>query len=237
MISRIDFALNYYIRSNPLKTVEEKKKLVQEFIPILARLTSQLELDSYLRKLQKITEFEADSIRNLVSQYRLNENNPQVIRKQLSDFHPERKALQKLATAERELLYQMMGNVAAIAFYEKNVGAFYDDIYREIANYIIEYNEKYQNIDINGVMLLIESNDSESKEAVLKDLTEILEEDFHPTECTEDLLDNLLDTINSEKLRISEEDALEESLKGKTELEQARIIAEFNRRKALKNKK
>lgn len=232
LISRIDFALNYYLRSNPLKTVEEKKKLIQEFIPILAKLNSQLELDSYLIKLSKITGFETDSIRRLVMNYRMNENNAEYIKQQLHDYHPERKALQKLATAERELLYQMIGNVSAIAFYEKNVGAFYDDIYREIANYVIQYNEQYQNIDANGVMLMIESDESENKEAVLDDFTKIVDEDFHPKDCTEDLLNNLLETIDGEKHRISEEDALKDSLNGKDELEQARIIAEFNRRKA-----
>ena len=234
LVSRVDFALNYYMRSNPLKTTDEKKQLIKEFVPILAKLNSQLELDSYLRKLHKITEFEIDSIRSLVKAYRLNENSEDIIKKTMKDFHPERKALQKLATAERELLYQMMGNVSAIAFYEKNVGAFYDDIYREIANYVIEYNETYQNIDPNGVMLLIESQDGENKEAILDDYMDLMEEDFHPAECTDDLLNNLLDTINGEKNRINEEDALKESLKGKDELEQARIIADFNRRKALK---
>lgn len=236
LISRIDFALNYYMRSNPLKTVEEKKTLIREFIPILAKLNSQLELDSYLRKLEKITEFEADSIRKLVSQYRMNESDVTFVKKQMKDFHPERKALERLANAERELLFQMMGNPSAIAFYEDNVGTFYDDIYRQIANYVIEYNEKYQSVDPNGVMVLIESQSDENKDEVLDDMTKILDEDFHPKECTEDLLASLLETINDEKERINEEDALRDSLKDKDELEQARIIADYNRRKAIKDK-
>ncbi len=234
LISRIDFALNYYMRSNPLTTVEEKKKLVREFIPILAKINSQLELDSYLRKLGKITEFEIESIRSLVNTYRRNENHEEALKVSMKDFHPERKVLQRLFTAERELLYQMMGNSAAVAFYEKNIGGFYDDVYREIANYIIAYNEKYQEVDPNGVMLLIENDNQSNKDELIEDFTNILDEDFHPKTCDADLLVNLLDTINSEKERINEEDALNDSLKGKDELEQARIIAEYNRRKALK---
>ena len=237
LVSRIDFALNYYLRSNPLKTMEDKTKLVKEFIPILARIDNQLELDSYLRKLEKITGFEADSIRKLVFKYQKGGDDADTSRKVIRDFHPERKALQKLETAEREFLFQMMGNELAVAFYEEKIGTFYDDIYRAIANYILAYLERCGEIDINGVMSDIESGDDEQKEDLLKDITDMLDEDFHPTECTEELLNNLVETIEDEKARINEEDSLKQSLEGKDELEQARIIANYNRRKALRESK
>ena len=43
--------------------MEQKKALVKQFIPILLGITSQLELDSYLRKLSNVTGFEMESIR------------------------------------------------------------------------------------------------------------------------------------------------------------------------------
>lgn len=235
LISRIDFALNYYTRSNPLKTIEEKKLLIKEFIPILARINSQLELDSYLIKLQKVTDFEAESIRKIVQNYRSRDNQPGTISTVMKDFHPERKALQKLITAERELLYQMTQNVEAVDFYEQNVSGFYDDVYRKIASYIIGYKEENEKISIQGIISMIESEDEPNNEEVLGDLVNLVDEDYHPKECTNDLLNNLLETINMEKSRITEEDALNDSLKGKDELEQARIIAEYNRRKAMQS--
>ena len=236
LVNRLDFALNYYLRSNPLKTVDEKKKLIKEFVPILARINNQLELDSYLRKLERITGFDIDSIRKLVYTFRTNINEEDVFQKSMKDFHPERKALQRLVTAERELLFQMMGNDEAVAFYEDKVGTFYDDVYRVIANYIIAYKEMHGNVDITGIMQSIENSDEEKKDEIMNDVLDIMEEDFHPKECNQELLDNLLDTIEGEKDRISEEDTLNDSLEGKNELEQARIIAEYNRRKANKNK-
>ena len=236
LTSRIDFALNYYMRTNPLKTIDEKKKLIKEFIPILARINSQLELDSYLRKLEKVTGFEIESIRRLVSSYRQSEEEETTLRTVMKNFHPERKALQRLVTAERELLYQMMENQEAIAFYEEKVGTFYDDVYRLIANYLIAYNEQYGGVDITGVLQNIENSDEEKKEEMMEDMIDLSSEDFHPQVCDEVLLQNLLDTINDEKERINDEDTLQDSLKGKDELEQARIIADYNRRKSLKDK-
>ena len=97
LTSQTEFALNYYLRSNPLKTNEEKKTLIKEFLPILLRLTSQIELDSYLRKLSKITGFDVESIRDLVKRARMNaftgtaQENARTI---MQNFHPEREALQ-----------------------------------------------------------------------------------------------------------------------------------------------
>ena len=238
LISSNDFILNYYLRSNPLKTVDEKKGLIRQFLPTLTSLTSQLELDTYLRKLSQITGFNVESIRSLVKQAKtqamMNDNMVNE-KKFIQNFHPEREALQKLVTAERELLYQMSRNKAAVNYYERNVGGFYDDVYRQLANFMVEYAMTHDDMEIDGVMVLVENSDLENKEEILNDLSSLVIE-THPDKCDEQLLDNLLSTINSEKNRITTEDMLNDSLKGKSELEKARIIAEFRRREMNKKK-
>ena len=235
LISQVDFALNYYLRTNPLKTNEEKKTLIKEFLPILVRVNSQIELDTYLRKLEKITGFDIESIRTLVRKARQSDGNNEVSvnREMLENFHPERKALQKLITAERELLYQMSQNKSAVAFYEQKVPGFYDDIYRALAIYIVDYASSHDQMSEAGLMSLLEESEIDNKQQLINDLTAIYME-THPSECTEELLNNLLDTINSERNRISDEDVLNQSLEGKSELEKARIISDYNRRKNAK---
>ena len=234
LVEQNDFALNYYLRSNPLRTNEEKKALIKEYLPILLRINTQLELDNYLRKLEKVTGFDAESIRDLLRRTRINVNTGAGINNELfQNFHPEREALQKLVTAERELLFQMSQNKAAVSFYEQKIGGFYDDIYRQLANFMVEYADSHEQMDFNGVMLLVENSEVDNRDELVNDLTSLLVE-THPDKCSDDLLDNLYDTINSEKNRITDEDILEDSLKGKSELEQARIIAEFRKRKMLK---
>ena len=231
LTSQVEFALNYYLRSNPLKTIEEKKTLIKEFLPILSKINSQIELDTYLRKLEKITGFDVESIRALVRKARLStaDDSSQAAAQMMEDYHPEKKALQKLLTAERELLYQMTQNKAAVAFYEEKSPGFYDDLYRTIANFVIEYAADHEEMSESGLMSLLEASDLENKDRVIRDLTTLFTE-THPHVCSEELLNNLLETIESERKRISEEDVLLQSLEGKSELEKARIISEFNRR-------
>lgn len=231
LVSNVDFALNYYLRTNPLKTVEEKKTLIKEFLPILSKINSQIELDTYLRKLEKITGFDVDSIRSVVKKARLSaaDDSTRVTEQVMEDYHPEKKALQKLLTAERELLYQMTQNKAAVDFYEQKAPGFYDDLYRTIANFVVEYAATHEMMEDAGLLSLLEMSDLENKEKIIRDLVAIYSE-THPQECSEELLNNLLETIMSERKRISEEDVLSQSLEGKSELEKARIINEFNRR-------
>ena len=235
LLSRVDFVLNYYRNSNPLQTSEQKKRLIAEFIPILIKINSQLDFDNYIHKLADITGYDYNSIRDLVIKAR-QKNNEEEARKVVYEFHPERKVLKRLQMAERELLYQMLYNPEAVIFYEHNVEGFYDQIYRTIANYIIEYVLNHPNFNPNDIIALVEQSDSENKEELIEEITALVFENTHPKHCTVELLNDLLASINSEKERIFESDTLEESLKDKSDLEKARIIAEYNRRK-MKNKK
>lgn len=231
LISQVDFALNYYSRSNPLKTMDEKKALIKEFLPILSKINSQIELDTYIRKLARITGFDVESIRGVVKRTRLSTADDNVVAttKIMEEYRPENKELQKLLIAERELLYQMTQNKSAVNFYEAKTPGFYDDIYRTIANFVIEYAANHEMMDDAGLLALLESSDLENKKRIIRDLVNIYSE-THPKICTDELLNNLLETIEDERKRISDEDVLSQSLEGKSELEKARIINEFNRR-------
>lgn len=223
-----EFALNYYQNSNPLNTSEQKRALVGEFIPILLSLNSQLELNTYLRKLSSITGYDVESIKEVLKKAKNKTDN---VTNVIASFHPERKVLAKLALAEREMLFQMLNHKTAVDFYENKLGGFYDEVYRNIANYIVEYTKTHDDIDVSQIISEIEAADLENKDELIKELTDLLyERRNHPT-CDDNLLSDLFDSINKEKERIFENDILEHSLEGKSDLEKARLIKEYNDRK------
>lgn len=233
LISRVDFVLNYYKNTNPLKTVDQKTQLIQEFIPVLLGIRSQLELDKYLMKLSSITGYEPDSIKTILKSAR---NKPEQtnFKDAILKMHPERKVLRKLGSAERELLYQMLQNSSAVAFYEAKIGGFYDETYRLIANYLIEYAKTHEDYVPRDLMASLQNSDIEDKEELINTIGELYYERNHPDVCDQSLLDNLYTVIQQEKENIFEKDTLTQSLEGKDPLEKARIIAEHNRRKMKK---
>jgi len=231
-LSRVDFALNYFKNSNPLKSMDQKKKLVSEFIPILLNINSQLELDNYLRKLSAVTGFEVESLRQLLNRAREQAKVGVVDEaKIIRGFSPERTTLRKLFFAERELLYQMVNNPEAMRFYEdKNLG-FVDEIYRAIANFVEEFASTHPSYSPDDLIICLQQSDVSNKDELINELTALCFEKNHPTVCDRQLLDSLMASINSEKDRIFEQDSLAQSLEGKDPLEQARILAEHNRKK------
>ncbi len=233
LVTRIDFALNYYKNSNPLTTMEQKKALVKQFIPILLGIKSQLELDSYLRKLSNVTGFEAESIRELLKNAKNTEQYDEPS-KAIMSFHPERKVLRRLETAEREFLFQMLNHPEAVAFYEENIGGFYDENYRQVANYLVDYYKIYDEYNPLSVISSLEMSEIENKDQLVNEIVELAYDDSLNANCSKELLDNLFSSIEEEKERIFEKDTLEQSLKGKDPLEKARIMAEYNRHKMKK---
>ena len=233
LVSRNEFALNYFQNTNPLKNNEQKQQLVKQFIPILARMNNVLEYDTYCRKLSSITGYDIDSIKKLVREYRAG---GEVSSRKVASYSPQVKVMKKLQLAEKELLYQMTNNKNAIIFYEEQLGGFYDDTYRQIANYIVEYARNHEDISLSDIVLEIELNGGENKDTLVNELTSISMETLHPDKCDEKLLNSILASINAEKEKINEENMIKQMLEGKSPKEQARILADYLARKAKLNK-
>ena len=235
LISHMDFVLNFYKNTNPLQTVEQKTKVVEWFVPILSKMRNPLELDSYLNKLSAITGYDAESIRKML-RTSPEEQKSKKFGEKIMEYHPEKKALRKLGIAERELLYQMLQNPSAVAYYEAKVGGFYDETYRMIANFLIEYAKEHEEFVPRDLIGTLESSDIPEHGELANKITELYMERNHPNVCNEDLLDSINQVIMDEKEAIFEKDTLTQSLEGKDPLVKARIIAEANRRKVKKQK-
>ena len=234
LVSRVDFILNYYKNTNPLQTTEQKIKLIEEFIPVLLTIRKELELDKYINKLTAITGYDYQSIRKLLKVAENKPNNSS-FKETISKLHPERKALRKLGFAERELLYQMLQNPVAVAYYEQKVDGFYDETYRLIANYLIEYAKEHEDFVPRDLLSSLENSEIPDKERMINEVSTLYMERNHPNVCDEALLESINDVIKQEKETIFEKDTLSQSLEGKDPLVKARIITEHNRRK-MKNK-
>ena len=235
LISQVDFILNYYKNTNPLQTTEQKTQLIQEFIPVLLAIRSQIELDSYINKLANITGFAPEAIGNILKTARKKPANTD-FRSMIREYHPERKVLRRLEFAERELLYQMLQNREAVAFYEQKIGGFYDETYRIIANYLIEYAKEQKDFVPVDLISSLENSDLPEKDELINKISELYLERNHPDVCNEELLNNLQQVIDTEKEKIFESDTLEQSLEGKDPKEKARIIADYNRRRLRKKR-
>ena len=233
LIPHMEFVLNYYKNTSPLETVEQKTKVVEWFLPILSKIRNTLELDAYLDKLSAITGYSPESIRKMLKTSR-GGSKATSFGQAMMELHPEKKALRRLFYAEREFLYQMLQNPLAVAYYEAKVSGFYDETYRLIANFLVEYAKEHEEFVPRDLLSSLENSDIPEKDQLIAQISDLYMERNHPNVCTEELLDSINQVINEEKEKIFENDTLEQSLQGKSDLDKARIISEHNRRKAKK---
>ena len=128
----------------------------------------------------------------------------------------------------------MLQNPEAVAFYEQNIDGFYDETYRVIANFLIEYAHEHKDFVPTDLISSLENSDLPEKDELINKISTLYMERNHLAKCDKGLLDNLHEVIDQEKEKIFESDTLEQSLEGKDPKEKARIISEYNRRRLRK---
>ena len=236
LVDPFNFALNYYRNYAPLGSMENKKKVVAHFAPMLANMSSKLEFEDYVYKLSEVTNINVNAIKAYVEDVRKSkQSGARADMDDLvdtSDYDPVKfkRTLTRLAKAERVLLVNMVNSKEAVEFYEKHVGYFTDDLNRKLANYLIQYASDHDGIDSSMIMDLISSTDEESNKSELLGLiSEINNEEFSKDVMNEVLRD-CFKAINQEKEKMFNKTNIAKALEGKDPKEQARLLDDYIKR-------
>lgn len=239
LVDPFNFALNYYKNISPLESIEDRKKVINHFIPVILNLNTQLEKDDYIYKLSEATGFSANAIRNSVKEYAskrrgINEepaigaNENVHVSLDTSKFDKEHR---RMAIAEYTVLKQMFLSSEAIAFYEQNIKYFNDERYRSIANFLVEQNANGQSTDINDIISLIQLAELPNSEALVNIVSGLAlskESEYSIT-----VLRDCYRVILEERSKIHDRYTLKKALEGKSPQEQARIVNDFVSRKKI----
>ncbi len=236
LIDKVQFAMNYFSRTNPLNTIDERKRFILDFLPFLKNVNSELELEEYIVNIAKITNFDRKVITNALEKYKKNNTHEENANITL-DIHPERKALKRLQLTERMFVYQMLYSKKALEFYKDKDVPLSNEIFSKIASYIMEYYRNHENMTINDLINSVAQSGDKEKDVIVSSITELSFENRYP-ECSNDLLNELYSIIQKERAKEYDNFIFEESTKGKSDVEQLRILRERNIKKnAQLNKK
>lgn len=236
LIDKVQFAMNYFSRTNPLNTIDERKRFILDFLPFLKNVNSELELEEYIVNIAKITKFDRKVITNALEKYKKNNTREENANITL-DIHPERKALKRLQLTERMFVYQMLYSKEALEFYKDKDVPLSNEIFSKIASYIMEYYRNHENMTINDLINSVAQSDDKERDVIVSSITELSFENRYP-ECSNDLLNELYSIIQTERAKEYDNFIFEESTRGKSDVEQLRILRERNIKKnAQLNKK
>lgn len=239
LIDAFNFSLAYYINTSPIDSPEAAKEIIKSFVPLFANITDQLSFDNYLYKLSEATHYDARALRtylaSLVTAYRqkkvVEEESivvPDALNLSYTYNRQLKGPLRRLLLIEDKMLQQMVLHEKAVNFYEQNIKYFFDEVNRMIANFLIDYLENHEKLDLSEIVAMVEESDVKDKEQIKRKLTDMAYIDAEPY--SEEMLVEYKKIIDEQKQKIYERKRLEASLKETTsENDKARIIRDYNK--------
>ncbi|MBP5301468.1 MAG: DNA primase [Bacilli bacterium] len=172
LLTPFDFAIKYYNNQKTNDVSNSKREKIIDFLmPIISSIKSPLILNDYILKLQDLTKFHFQAIKKKIEDF-LNKNNVLLLNNQNNSYKykVDKTIIGVLTKIEQKILFYMFLYDKVINFYKEKIEYFYNDIYRELANFIIDRYEKTGIIDINLLISDIEMSNSKNKEELKKEI-------------------------------------------------------------------
>ena len=238
LVDPFNFALNYYQNISPLETIEDKKKVVYHFMPMISSMKDKIIQDDYIYKLAEATGFNSQTIRNSLKEFKKKGNTGEIALTNVNaevntalDLKNLDRDIRRLTLAERTVLDLMFVSDEAIRFYEKDIKYFVNETYRAIANFILEQYRSSGVVDPSSLLSEVDTLELKNKDDIISEISAI---SFRKDKAvySKQTLEDCKVVINEERVKIYEKKKLRQECLGKSPEEQARLLTEYlSRRK------
>jgi len=238
LVDAYDFQIDYYQNTKKLETAEDRRKVMMYFVPFLRNVPAGIDRENYIVKLSKATGYDPDAIHRqlaLAAPGDQTEEEAVYADETIAErLHPEKMLVKRLFRAEREVLFYMLSQMDAIKYFKTTIENFYNPVYDEIANYILDYTEKNDKpADVSALVSQIAASGSENSDQLENDVSTLSLEDWWPPYDAK-ILDECYKVIKEEKEKVNDKTLTVASLEGKDPKDKARLIADYAKRKAAK---
>ncbi len=248
LISEGEFILNYYSKKLDMNSLEDKKTILNMFVPFLAKLKNPLDLELYCNKLSQVSGFSLEIIKSQVNSYNSNTNQENVdVSFENLKFKKKNKVFNKLELSERQVLRYMLDNKAAVEQYNLKLGYLINDDYRQIANLLEEYLNEFNGKDeystsniINYINCYKQDLSNEEKENIINKISSISLDDYMIPPYTVQTFDDCIRVINEEKEWQRSNEVYQQTSFGKSnddKIQQAAVLLEKRKELIIKKEK
>ena len=194
----IEFLMNFEYQKIDSQNYDDRKNYLEKMCYEIAKIHDPIDQDYYIQVLSKQSGFSYDLIHQ-----QINGMKPQ--------FYQETRVPQKKIThlkdkyqqAEHDLLFYMLNHKSVALKYEAKAGFMYNDQYRIIASYIIDYYRHHNQLEIADLINSIQ------KEDLIQTVVEIAQSPL-PQEYEEKAIDDYIETIGNHAKKMKKEQLLEQ---------------------------
>ena len=249
LISKGEWLINYYSKNINLSSLEGRKELVNKMVPFLVKVNDSLELEDYCVRISKLSQFSLENIKTIIRKYKASkaDDDKKTYQERYRKNKFEKITLTKLELAEKQLMQYILENNDALKIYDKKLGFMSNEIYRNIVSLIEDYiyENSINKYNVNDIIsyLSLKDGDNDKKQIIIDELAELsLNKKYVLPPYSEEIINELISTINIEREKARTVQAFKEGSKGKSQSEQALQAQNYlNKKRAmiehLENKK
>lgn len=199
ILKPIEFLMDFEYKMIDSQNYDDRKTYLEKMCDEIIQIQDELDCDYYIHVLAKKSGFSYDVI-----QQRILGMKP---RQQEIPVHQEVKRtnriLDKYHRAEHDLLFYMINSKSVTLKYEAKAGFMYDDAYRVIASYIVDYYRNHNHLEVADLINSIQ------KENLIQTVIEISQSAL-PLDYEEKAIDDYIHTIAENARKLKKEQLLEQ---------------------------
>lgn len=138
----IEFQMDFEYRHMDTNNYEDRKRFLERICQFISKVDDSVDKDYYIQRLSKLSGFSTMIIEQKLAGIK---------RVEVPIYHEikkEKRMIDKYHKAERDLLFYMLHSKEVAIKYEAKVGFMYDDCYRVIASYIVDYYRTHDKLEV-----------------------------------------------------------------------------------------
>ena len=152
-LTPIEFQMDFEYRHIDTENYEDRKKFLENMCQLINKIQDDLDKDYYIQRLSKLSGFSSTIIEQKLAGIK------QVEIPVYREVKQVKRMIDKYHKAERDLLFYMLHSKEVAKKYEAKVGFMYDDRYRVIASYIVDYYRTHDKLVIADFINRFEKNE------------------------------------------------------------------------------
>lgn len=195
----IEFLMDYEFKLIDINNYDDRKLFLEKICTEISKLEDVVDQDYYMNVLAVKSGFSKEIIAQRVSQQKISEKQPSIHR----EVRKTIQLIDKFQRAERDLIFYMLLDKNVAMKYEAKAGFMYNDAYRVIASYIVDYYRKHSQIELASFI------DVFKDDKLVQLLLEISELDL-PLKVEEQAIDDYISIIAENAKKMKKEQLLEQ---------------------------
>lgn len=198
-IKPIEFQMDFEYRMIDSSNYDDRKKFLEKISASIANIEDAIDRDYYIHILSEKSQFSYEIVANQVRGLQGEMTKTPIHREVKKTIA----LVDKYRKAEHDLLFYMMHDKNVALKYESQAGFMYDNQYRVIASYIVDYYRDHNQLQVADLINSIQ------KEELMQTVIMIAQSDL-PLPCKEEAIDDYIHTIALNAKKMKKEQLLEQ---------------------------